>query len=95
MLQAENADQYTNRALQLVDSRKAPPPITKDPSWFKCRFCEFRAQCHYDEPLDNECCRSCVYASAEHHGKWKCNLHGCEIPKDKQGAKCPKYEACL
>jgi len=91
----EVADMYSERAGKIIESRQPPPKLTEDPSWFECRFCKHRGPCHYDEPLPQKNCRSCVFASAEEDKQWVCNLHRSTIPKNFIPKGCAKWEPCL
>jgi len=82
---------YKDRAKSIIESRNAPPRLSEDPSWFECRFCDFRETCHYGkEPQKN--CRSCAYASAGEAG-WRCNLYNGDIPSDFIPQGCDDWEA--
>lgn len=82
---------YIDRAAALVQARQAPPKITEDPSWYECKFCDFREICHY-ERLPAKNCRSCAYASAENGPSWRCNLHNGEVPPSYIPKGCDKWE---
>lgn len=62
-----------------------------EPSFFKCRFCNFSDNCHHDaNPVKT--CRTCTSVSLLDDGKW-----GCGLQKDKeltiqdQKDACPNY----
>lgn len=72
---SEVAEAYGSRAEQLVEARTAPPKVSKDPSWFACKFCDFKRICHHNEQPDKNC-RSCVFAIAAPDGTWQCGMNG-------------------
>lgn len=76
---AELALLLIDRAQELVSAINAPPRINDDPSWWVCRFCEFREICHYDHPPEKNC-RSCLFARATADKQWTCEKHGAVIP---------------
>lgn len=39
------ADQYTERARRIIESPLPPKRISEDPSWYVCRFCDFKRHC--------------------------------------------------
>jgi len=78
---------YEDRAKSIIEARTPPARITNDPSWFECKWCDFRDVCHYDkEPNLN--CRSCAYASAEADKKWHCNYYDSDIPEKHINMGC-------
>jgi len=42
----ELAAQYTDRAASVIQSRTPPKGVSEDPSWFVCRFCDYKRHCH-------------------------------------------------
>lgn len=82
---------YSDIAAKVTEAKSAPPRITDDPSWFECRFCEFREICHYGkQPQKN--CRSCIFASAEADGSWYCGRHHGTLPFDFIPKGCDDWE---
>lgn len=46
--------------------------LSEDPSFFKCKFCDYQDECHYDAiPQIN--CRTCAHSTAERNGTWTCS----------------------
>lgn len=85
----EVAEMYIKRAKDIVEARQAPPKIKEDPSWFKCKWCDYREICHYGkEPQKN--CRSCQYASAVKNG-WHCGHFGDIIPEGFLPTGCKEW----
>ena len=87
----ELAEQYTELAGSLIHSPTAPQRLSNDPSWFECRFCEYREICHKDE-LPQKNCRSCAYARAEDGPRWDCALHHSTIPPDFIPKGCDRWD---
>lgn len=79
----EAFERYSGRALDIITARKAPPKIREDPSWWVCKFCDFKRVCHEGAELSKNC-RSCVFATAEltGDGVWRCNKFCRDIPKE-------------
>lgn len=87
----EIGEQYKQRALSIIDAKDAPARLSNDPSWFECKFCDYREVCHYGvEPNKN--CRSCALASASEGGSWYCNLHHAQIPPNFIKTGCDKWD---
>lgn len=87
----EVAEAYIVRAQQIIAARQAPPRLTEDPSWFECKFCDFREICHYSSPVQKNC-RSCAYAEPT-KGQWYCNKHKGELPPDFIPVGCDEWES--
>jgi hypothetical protein len=70
-LDAELADKFTHRAIQIVPMRDPPKRVNESPSWFKCKFCDHRAVCHYGAPPERNC-RTCEWSVPREDGLWWC-----------------------
>lgn len=87
-----NATQYRQRAGQIIFTDKAPSRISRDPSWFDCRYCDRKHVCHgYEMPEIN--CRTCAYSTPREDGTWHCDLalDTCVLPKEGQLAACSDH----
>ncbi len=87
---AQIAHYLLARAKTVIFGAGAPPRITSDPTWFECRFCDFRRVCWKEKPLDQNC-RTCRFAAPLEDGTWACAKGEPAITlHPKQG--CDKYE---
>ena len=79
-------DQMRLRAERIISSQTPPPRLSDNPTFFKCKYCDFFSQCHENGPLVKNC-RSCKFARPVDDGKWVCELVNQIIPRDfvKQG----------
>lgn len=92
------ADQFSDRARQIILSRVAPPKVSESPGWYACQWCDHKAVCHLKAtPAVN--CRTCKDSEAREDGLWYCNaainLIGGEpvvIDKATQLQGCDSYE---
>ena len=91
-LNADVADRYIERAKEIICADKPLKQISDSPAWHECKWCEFRALCHFKaKPLVN--CRTCANIRLLGDGKWGCGLaNGQEIPKAVQFTGCKSYE---
>lgn len=88
----EMAEAYADRAGHLIAAQYPPAKITQDPSWWECKFCDYREICHRGAtPSKN--CRSCVYARPVEGGVWTCDKYHQAIPKDFMPQGCAAWEA--
>lgn len=91
------AAQYTDRAKRIIESPLPPQRISEDPSWYVCRFCDFKRHCHGTvESVDGETtlrtaepdknCRTCeniqLRCDDENESHWWfCRRWEAEVPK--------------
>lgn len=59
------------RAEAIIFADKPPAKLSNDPSYFACKFCEFRHVCH-EGKLPEVNCRTCAHATPERDGTWSC-----------------------
>lgn len=53
---------------------EAPTPLERmsdDPSFYKCRWCDFHGICHMGEQPERNC-RTCLHSTPAGEGKWEC-----------------------
>jgi hypothetical protein len=86
----ELVEPYVVLAEAIVNTTEAPARISRDPSWFECRFCNFKNVCHYDQRPDKSC-YSCVYARASADAGWYCTKYNQDIPDKFREAGCDAW----
>lgn len=70
------------KAKRIIAAKQPPERIGKTASWFGCKFCDYKATCHYGEPTMRNC-RSCQFSEPVADGKWRCNRWSVMIPNDE------------
>jgi hypothetical protein len=88
----ELAEQYFDIARKLVYLPSAPKRLTEDPSWFECKFCDFREICHYGHAAQKNC-RSCIFSETRPDGTWYCTKFHQTIPKNFIPSGCGEWES--
>lgn len=88
----EVAEAYADRAGQIIKAQHPPARITNDPSWWECRFCDFREVCHHGAAMAKNC-RSCISARPIEGAVWTCDKFHQPIPKDFMPQGCDAWEA--
>lgn len=73
------AIELEKKATDIIYSKLPPPKINENPSYWKCKYCEFKGPCHEGEPIEKNC-RSCIFSSPVEKGNWTCEKYGV-IPK--------------
>lgn len=69
------------KAAEIIYSQVLPARISEQPSYWKCKYCNFKGPCHENEPIEKNC-RSCEFASPADNAQWQCAKHNGIIPKD-------------
>jgi len=84
MLDSELAQQYMDRATQIIEAEKPPQKLPNaSAGFFKCKFCDHRALCHLNaQPQQN--CRTCQHSRPIENGEWACAELGTILTKDDQ-----------
>lgn len=78
------------KAARVIGASSLPARISDTPAFFKCKICDFAAQCHHGEP-HNHNCRSCTYAVPIENKKWACSKFNTELSREQQLAGCPLW----
>lgn len=63
--------QLVAKANEIVSSDKPPAKLNADPSFYLCKWCDFRHVCHEGKPPEINC-RTCAHATPEADGSWSC-----------------------
>lgn len=86
------ATKILERAERIAFSDEAPERISEDPSWYQCKWCDFRPICHMRmvEPLERNC-RTCLSSSPERTGVWFCDKHQHQLDGDQQRKGCADH----
>lgn len=84
------ADQFIQRADNLIPMSTPPAKINESPGFWKCKFCDYRPVCHLKETPDRNC-RTCAHSSPGLDGAWGCSMHEKILTKAEQLAACPEY----
>lgn len=80
------------RAKRIIFAEDPPAGISDNPSFWQCRFCDFRDTCHGDAVLPPTC-RSCAHVTPEPDGdaRWSCAHHGRDVTESEQRAGCTQH----
>ena len=63
--------QLLAKAGEIIFSDKPPSRLSNDPSFYLCKWCDFRRVCHEAKPPEVNC-RTCAHATPERDGTWSC-----------------------
>lgn len=90
-LDKEVAERLIQKAEAVIQSPTPWAPISKDPAWFACKFCDHHPLCFEGLPMEKSC-RSCAHAATADEGRWFCQKKGIVLSIDEQKAACDKWE---
>lgn len=82
--------QAVAKAREAIYSFKAPQRLSNSASWFECKFCDARPQCHFGAPLPKNC-RTCQMSTPIADGRWHCSMWKLPIPQDAEAAGCDAW----
>ena len=69
------AERYIRRGHYIALSDRMPPPISTDPSWYQCKFCDAHEFCHSTKTTKQVNCRTCAHSTAKEDSTWRCERH--------------------
>jgi hypothetical protein len=81
---------YRTRSQRIIFAREAPPKISTNASFWRCKYCDHRRVCHFNEAPDFNC-RTCAASYPTDDGNWRCATHAAIIDKDRQLVGCPEW----
>lgn len=61
------------KAGQIIFAEAPPAKMNDDPSFFMCRFCDYRSICH-KQKLPEVNCRTCANVTPKKDGTWSCRI---------------------
>lgn len=85
-------ERLIDKARAIIASPEPPTRLSDDPTWWECKFCPARAQCHQAEPTAPPAnCRTCAHSTPDADGAWKCEHYGQPIPLEVQRGGCDEH----
>jgi len=87
-LDKDFAVKAVDRAKKIAISDRLPHPLSTDPTWYKCKMCNYHSFCHKTNLTENANCRTCAHITVKENNTMYCEKHEGEIPIDYQ------YEGC-
>jgi hypothetical protein len=81
------------RGKRLALADEMPPPLSTDPSWYECKFCDAYEFCHQGLGIVAKNCRICAWSTAKPDGTWRCEKYDRDgIPTGFQRTGCDAWE---
>lgn len=85
---ADVAKKAIARGHRLTLEDRMPPPISTDPSWYQCKFCDAHEFCHETKITKHVNCRTCAMATPLSDSTWHCAKWDDVIPLEAQRTGC-------
>lgn len=85
-------EQMRQRAGRVISAQTPLPRLSDNPTFWKCKSCDFFKQCHENAPLLKNC-RSCKHATPVDGGEWACQLVEQIIPRDFVAKGCNEWRS--
>ena len=86
------AEKAIERGQRLALDDRMPPPISTDPSWYQCKFCDAYEFCHSTKTTKHVNCRTCAHSTAQQDSTWRCERHEADgIPVEFQREGCDSH----
>ena len=82
------AQTLVERGKRVALSERMPPPISTDPSWYQCKFCDAHSFCYETHLTEHVNCRTCAHSTPKENSTWYCERWNNEIALEYQ------YEGC-
>lgn len=87
----EAANRLIERGHRIALSDRMPEPISADPAWYICKFCDAHAFCHDTKLTKESNCRTCAHSTATAQSTFDCARWGDVIPIEHQRKGCASH----
>lgn len=78
------------KAESIITAERPPARISETITNFKCKWCDFKEECHNGAPIEKNC-RSCHHAKPAANAQWYCGQHKAIIPPMIIKDGCPQW----
>lgn len=86
-------DQLLAKAEIIIRAAEPPTGVSKDPSYYICKWCDYSHICHGSKAPEVNC-RTCMHSTAEiegNGGRWSCARWGADVPLEAQKTGCDEH----
>jgi len=85
------AEHYIERGQRIAMQEGLPHPLSTDPSWYDCKWCDAHSFCHKTKMIKESNCRTCAHSTPMEDSTWKCTRYDATIPLDAQHQGCDAH----
>jgi hypothetical protein len=90
-LDKEVAIKAIERGQRIALTDRMPEPLSADPSWHHCKFCDGHDQCFGSKTTKHVNCRTCAHSTAKSDSTWHCAKWDDTIPLEAQRTGCESH----
>jgi len=86
-------EQLLAKAEIIIRAAEPPTGVSKDPSYYICKMCDFAHICHGGKAPEVNC-RTCLHSTAEldgTDGRWSCARWRSDVPLEAQKTGCDEH----
>jgi hypothetical protein len=88
----KEAEAFVHQAKVAVFSQDPLTKISDNPSWYQCKFCDFRPHCQLEKPESlQRNCRTCLSSTACADGTWFCEVKQETLSVERQRQGCEAH----
>ena len=88
----KEALKYVERGKKIVFSDRMPEPCNTNPTYYKCKMCDFYDFCHVKTQTKQVNCRTCAHSTPMNNKTaWKCDKFNCELPYENMLDGCKDH----
>ena len=87
----EHAAKLQTKAERIIYAARMPEPISADPSWYQCKFCDAKDLCHSTKLTQEVNCRTCCHSTPTKAGDWHCARWDASVPTKHQRTGCDSH----
>jgi len=85
------AEKAVARGQRIALTDRMPEPLSNDPSWYQCMFCDAHKFCHETKKTEHVNCRTCAMATPLSDSTWHCGKWDDVIPLEAQRTGCESH----
>lgn len=85
------ADKYVSRGQRIAMSDRMPEPLSADPSWYQCKWCDGHDMCFGSKTTNHVNCRTCAHSTALQTNTWHCERWDSDIALEYQRTGCDSH----
>jgi hypothetical protein len=82
------AEKMIAKGHRITMAEGLPEPISHDPSWYECKWCDAHDFCHGSKAIKESNCRTCAHSTANEDSTWTCTKWESNIPLEAQREGC-------
>lgn len=87
-LDKKAAEAFIERGQRIAMSEGMPEPMSYDPTWYECKWCDSHDVCFGSKTVKEANCRTCAHVTPMDDSTWQCTKWDAPIPENAQHEGC-------